>query len=350
MEPQAAEKTLNENPLAGTPLPASVVVLKLQDYGRRPVAEQARLKGELETLAAKALEPLGAAERIVLDAPDALAVVVLDRPQAALELAERCEAAAGELPLCVGVNHGPVRAANDPLRGLGIVGDGIATGMVLAKAATPGRLLASRPFHEALESSKSRRAADLAAAGELTDANVRRHELYTLKPKVARPSGRRALLILVLGSAAIVGLPFAARRFPRAPALNAPAEPGTAEPTAPQATVAKAEPAPVAEPPKPAPVFKPKPATPKSASVRFYVRPHGYVYIDGVAKGRTPPLSRLEINPGKHAIEVRNGHYPPLKLQVNLSRAEEMTVTHTFVMPRPREEGLIPRWRRKLGI
>ena len=97
MEPQAAEKTLT--PLAGEPLPASVVVLKLQDYARRPVAEQAKLKGDLEALAAKALEPLGAAERIVLDAPDALAVVVLDRPQAALELAERCEAAARELPL-----------------------------------------------------------------------------------------------------------------------------------------------------------------------------------------------------------------------------------------------------------
>lgn len=338
MEPQAAEKTLT--PLAGEPLPASVVVLKLQDYGRKPVAEQAKLKGDLEALAAKALAPLAVAERIVLDAPDALAVVVLDRPQAALELAERCEAAAGELPLCVGVNHGPVRAANDPLRGTGIVGDGIATGMVLAHAATPGRLLASRPFHEALESSKSRRAADLAAAGELTDANVRRHEIYTLDPKPARPSTWRALLIVAAVAIVIVAIPFVLHRFPAKLKVDTP-------PAANQ--VARSAPAPEVEAPKPAPP-KPKPVPPKPASIRFHVRPHGYVYIDGVAKGRTPPLSRLEISPGRHAIEVRNGRYPPLKLQVNLSRAEEMTVTHTFVTPPRRKEGLIPRWRRRLGI
>ncbi len=353
MEPQAAERTLSPKPLPGAPVTASVVVLKLQDYGRKPVAEQARLKGELEALAAKALEPLDAAERIVLDAPDALVVVVLDRPQAALELAERCESGAGTLALCVGVNHGPVREAHDPLRGPGVVGDGVATGMVLAKAAKPGRLLASRPFHEALEATKSRRAADLAAAGELTDANVRRHELYTLKPKATRPGGRRALLFLVLGSAAIVGLPFLASRFPAGPNLAmppAPPRPVAAKPAEPPPKLAEAAPPPRVEPPKPAPLFKPKPAPAKPASIRFHVKPRGYVYVDGVAKGRTPPLSRLEISPGRHAIEVRYGKYPPLKLSVNLGQAEEMTVTHTFVMPRPREEGLIPKWRRKLGI
>jgi hypothetical protein len=350
MEPQAAENTPNLNPPASEPVPASVVVLKLQDYGRRPVTEQARLKGDLEALASKALQPLGAAERIVLDAPDALAVVVLDRPQAALELAERCEAAAGELPLCVGVNHGPVRAANDPLRGPGIVGDGIATGMVLAHAATPGRLLASRPFHEALEASKSRRAADLAAAGELTDANVRRHQIYTLNPRPARPGAGRALLIVGAVAVVIVAIPFVLHRFPAELKVDEAPAPNQVVRVAPTTNQAEpAAPARTLEPPKP-PAFKPKPAPPKPASILFQVKPHGYVYIDGVAKGRTPPLSRLEISPGRHAVEVRNGRYPPLKLQVNLSRAEEMTVTHTFVTPPPRKEGLIPRWRRKLGI
>jgi len=358
METQAAEKTLEQKGPA--PVPASVVVLRLADFGRQPVTEQARLKGELETLAAKAIEPLAAADRIVLEAPDALAVVVLARPQAALELAERCEAAAGELPLCVGVNHGPVRQANDPLRGAGIVGDGVATGMVLANAATPGRLLASRPFHEALEASSSRRAADLAAAGELTDASVRRHEIFTLKPKTKRPRDRRALVILALGSIAILGLPFLARRFPAGPDMGeapaphepvaAPQPPKVAEaPPAPRAEPPKAEPRKVEEP-KHAPAPKPRPVAPKPASIHFYIKPEGFVYIDGVAKGRTPPLTRIEVSPGKHSIEVRNGEFPPLKLRVNLGRAEEMTVTHSFVAPHPPREGLIPRWRRRLGI
>ncbi|HXZ53055.1 MAG TPA: PEGA domain-containing protein [Burkholderiales bacterium] len=358
MESQAAEKTLAQK--GPSPIPASVVVLRLADFGRQPVTEQARLKGELETVTAKAIEPLAAADRIVLEAPDALAVVVLARPQAALELAERCEAAAGELPLCVGVNHGPVRPANDPLRGAGIVGDGVATGMVLANAATPGRLLASRPFHEALEATSSRRAADLAAAGELTDASVRRHEIFTLKPKTKRPRDRRAFVILALGSLAILALPFLARRFPagpdmsEAPAPREPAAPGPAAeapkiaPAAPKAEELKQESK--AEEPKREPAPKPRPAAPKHASINFYIKPEGIVYVDGVAKGRTPPLKRIEVSPGKHSIEVRNGEFPPLKLRVNLGRAEEMTVTHSFVAPHPQREGLIPRWRHKLGI
>jgi class 3 adenylate cyclase len=354
METQAAEKTLEQKGPA--PVPASVVVLRLADFGRKPVTEQAQLKGELEALAAKAIEPLAAADRIVLEAPDALAVVVLARPQAALELAERCEAAAGALPLCVGVNHGPVRQANDPLRGPGIVGDGVATGIVLANAATPGRLLASRPFHEALEATSSRRAADLAAAGELTDASVRRHEIFTLKPKTKRPRDRRAFVILALGSLAILALPFVARRFPAGPNLSEAPAPHAAAPAAPEPKH-QAEPAPAPhekpEPerrPKAEPAPRPKPAAPKPASIRFHIKPEGFVYIDGVAKGRTPPLTHIEVSPGRHSIEVRNGEFPPLKLRVSLGRAEEMTVSHSFVAPHPPREGLIPRWRRRLGI
>ncbi|MGA8051802.1 MAG: PEGA domain-containing protein, partial [Burkholderiales bacterium] len=115
--------------------------------------------------------------------------------------------------------------------------------------------------------------------------------------------------------------------------------------------------------PEPAPAAAPRPkaveekhalapARPplRLASVRFHIKPRGDVFVDGVAKGRTPPLSRIELRPGTHTIEVRNGEYPPLKLRVNLGEAEEMTVTHSFVTPHQQKEGLIPRWRRKLGL
>ena len=53
-------------------------------------------------------------------------------------------------------------------------------------------------------------------------------------------------------------------------------------------------------------------------------------------KGPTPPLAQLEVSPGSHTVEVRNGAFPPLRVQVHLAQAEEMTIRHTFVAPKPR--------------
>ena len=171
------------------PALASVIVLKIHEFTRRPVADQVRLKSQLEALVALAIRPVPAAGRIVLEMADGAAVVVLGGGQAALEVAERSQAAAADLPLCIGVNHGPVMSASDPLRGPGLVGDGLAAGMTLANAATPGHFLASRSFHDTLEADASGRADELKLAGVFTDPQVRTHELFTLDRKAA--SARR---------------------------------------------------------------------------------------------------------------------------------------------------------------
>ena len=71
----ARAATLNET----APGLASVVVLKLQEFTRKPVADQVKLKARLDALVTFAIRPLPTAARIVLDAPEGIAVVVVDK-------------------------------------------------------------------------------------------------------------------------------------------------------------------------------------------------------------------------------------------------------------------------------
>ena len=83
-----------------TSLIASVVFLRIQDFARRPASEQARLRAQLEAVVAVTTAELEPASRIVLEASDGTAVVVLQDPRGALRLAERAlTAAAAGLPL-----------------------------------------------------------------------------------------------------------------------------------------------------------------------------------------------------------------------------------------------------------
>ena len=303
------------------PTLASVIVLKLQEFARLPVAEQARLKAQLEAVVALAIQPLPQGGCIVLDAPDAIAIAVLDGPEDALALAERSQAAAADLRLCIGVNHGAVKPAPDAQRGPGLVGDGLAAGMTLANAAKPGRFVVSRSFREALAAEAPERAANLSSLGVITDSSVRTHEVFGID-RGAGASRRRWLF--AGGSAAalvMIGLGLAARR-----------------------------------------VLKP-PLFP--AVIGLEITPHGEVFLDGVWQGKSPPLKRLEVPPGPHRIEVRSFPQPPLKLEATLGSAEQMTITHSFDAPTPatpprsakapkgakkKEEGFIDRMRRELGI
>lgn len=284
---------LNSN--APAPTLASVIVLRIREFTRKPVVEQIGLKTQLETLVRHAIEPLAPADRAVLDAPDGLAVVVLGSPGRALELAQRSQSAAADLSLCIGVNHGPVKAAADALRGPGLVGDGLASGVTLANAATPGRLVASRSFREALKAESPARAASLRAAGTFIDANVRTHELFALDRRPAFVRRWRLMGFGALTVAAIIGAGFAAR-FARL----------------------------ALEPPPPPPPIR-------TAVIRLEITPRGDVYIDGVMQGSSPPLKEIEVYPGPHAIEVRNRTHPPLRLELNLGSGDEMTISHTFV-------------------
>lgn len=278
------------NDAISPPALATVVALRIRDFLRAPVAEQVRLKDQLEAIAETALAPIASDARIVLDASDGLVLVVLAGPGQALEVAERVQTGARTLALLVGVDYGPVRAVDHDRRGSGLVGDGIAAGIALAGATIPGRIATSRSFREVLEWAAPGRAAELVAAGSFTDARTRTHEMYAWEPRARGARRRRFIAAGALGAAGILGLGAAARVL-----------------------------------------LQERQARP--AVLEFNVSPRGDVVVDGVVKGATPPLKRLEVGPGARVIEIRAAGYPSLKLDVNLAPQQTMTIQHTFAKP-----------------
>ena len=169
---------------------ASVTFLKIQEFARRPVSEQARLRAQLAAVVAVTAAEIEPARRIVLEASDGVAVLVLGDPPAALRLAERAlTAVAAGLPLSAGLNHGAVQIAEGgnggkggkgrkARSGEGMAGDGIAVAASVAEFATPPRLLASRAFRDALADAAPGAEAALVPAGTFTDTGLRAHELF----------------------------------------------------------------------------------------------------------------------------------------------------------------------------
>jgi class 3 adenylate cyclase len=181
---------------------ASVVFLKIQEYARRPVQEQARLRAQLEAVLAVTLAELAPEKRIVLDAADGTAVAVLADPEAALRLAERAlPAMTAGLPLCIGINHGTVQMASGGESGM--IGDGIAVAASVAEFASPSRVLISRSFRDALADITPGMEAGFFPAGVFTDGRLRTHELFFADKQAARRRHRR---LLALGVAAVIGL------------------------------------------------------------------------------------------------------------------------------------------------
>src|SRR5258705_6901954 len=89
---------------------ASVVFLRIQDFARRPASEQARLRAQLEAVIAVTAAELDPAARIVLEASDGAALVLLGDPVGALRIAQRAlTASAAGLPLSAGLNHGALQ-------------------------------------------------------------------------------------------------------------------------------------------------------------------------------------------------------------------------------------------------
>ena len=273
----------------GAPVLASVVVLAVHDLTRKTVAEQGRVRTQIEDLVRNALRPLPVAQRIVLDAPQGIVAVLLYGPGAALEFAERVQAGAAELPLCIGINYGPVTIAEDANGGRALVGDGVAAGMTMAQAGAPARMMVSRPFQEALQEDDPDSAARLSSRRRAHGYAGPRARTFHAGPGAVRSGRRRLAITGIVAFAGILTLGVVARLALYGSGLRG-----------------------------------------APAVIEFQVKPRGEVFVDGVLKGSTPPLTRMEITSGHHTIEVRNSPYPPLKVEVNPGPAEEMTIAHSF--------------------
>lgn len=67
-----------------------------------------------------------------------------------------------------------------------------------------------------------------------------------------------------------------------------------------------------------------------SAMLSFAVSPWGEVHVNGKLQGVSPPLQELEIGPGRHRIEIRNGAAQPHVVTVNARSGEHIRIKHKF--------------------
>jgi hypothetical protein len=278
---------------SASPIQAHVAFLRIPGFDGRSVAEQASLKDRLESRVRAAIGSIPEAERLVLDADDGVALVLFGDAVRALRIAQSLRGE--EAFLQVGVNHGPLALTGEST-GDAVFGDGLAAAAAAARFATPERILVTQEFRARLEEDSPEIAADLVSAGEFSDAQLRRHQLYTPDPQRGATRRRRYLVRLGGGVLAILLLGGVAREarqwfFPVRPAV-----------------------------------------------INFAVKPRGEVFVDGAAKGRTPPLDRIEVEAGRHVVTIRNPGYPPLQLTLNLEAGQQTTITHTFVARRAPEQ------------
>lgn len=182
------------------PALSSVVLLRLRDYARRPVAEQARLSAQLDAVLAVLLPDMPAHQRIVLEGGGVAAVAVLGNAPAALALAERAlRASQAGLGLAIGIDHGPVElTAGDA--GDALAGDGMATAAVIAAFAADGGLLVSKNFYTALVQAQPGERSALVPAGQVSDAGLRTHQVFGLDREASRRRRQRFIVAAVTSS------------------------------------------------------------------------------------------------------------------------------------------------------
>lgn len=270
-------------PRQPVPVAAGVAYLRLAGFDGLAVAAQAALKTRLEARVRHALDTLAPDERIVLDAEDGVAIVHFGEPVRALALAQ----ALRDDSVQAGLNHGPLAVTGRDADAR-VFGDGIAAAAAAARFAPPGRLFVTSGFAGALEATRPDRAAELAPAGEYTDTRVRLHAFYTPDPERRATRRHRMAAYALAGILGILVLGVAGREAMRT-------------------------------------FFPPRPAT-----VFLDVKPRGFVTVDGISHGRTPPLTAIDLPPGRHRLRITNERQPPLEFSMDLAPGEQVTVTHTF--------------------
>jgi hypothetical protein len=288
---------------------ANVLFLRMRGWMDEPRPRQEERRDRLLELARAAIEGWAAPDRVVLEAPGGLAIVGCVPPSVALQAARHVAGEGDDAQLAIALHQGPVRALGDE-QAPRVQGDGIDTAAALASFAGTQPIVASRDFREALALQSPREAENLRAAGEMVDDRLRAHDLFVFDPAPAHARATRRQVMALLGLVGLLGAGVAGReardRWEEAH---------------------------------------------RPAILQLDIRPTGELYVDGERKGTVPPLVRVSVPPGPHTIEVRNGRFKPVKMDVELSPGEELQVKHVFAMPpsrpsthkRKHEPGLLDR-------
>ena len=65
------------------------------------------------------------------------------------------------------------------------------------------------------------------------------------------------------------------------------------------------------------------PANPNgSATYRLQIQPWGTVFVDGVDRGVSPPIKRLQLSPGRHTVRVTNPNFQERVLEVDTANGD----------------------------
>lgn len=274
------------------PVLANVLVLRLRDGDAQDAAERARLREKLAEQLRTALAGWPPERRVVLDAPRGFAVAGEVDEAVALEAAVRLLHDGADVPAAIGLHRGAVRAVQGGEAATRITGDGLDTAAAIAAMPDAPPIAASQAFRDALAASAPRLASELRPAGELVDAALRSHALYAHDPVAAGRQRLRRGLLAAAGIVLVLGAGQAAREARES-----------------------------------------YEAAHRPALIHLDIRPGGEVYVDGERKGAAPQLAKLWVPPGPHAIEVRNGRFKPLRMEVQLQPGEAIQVKHVFAAP-----------------
>jgi class 3 adenylate cyclase len=361
----------------------TVVFIDIVGFSKKAVADQLRIKQQLNQLLATALQPVPPKDRIILDTGDGAAVSFLGDPEDGLflGLALRDALAADDntLQLRTGINLGPVRLVKDINNQPNIIGDGINVAQRVMDFAAPNQVLSSRSYYEVISALSTEHAKLFKFEGSRTDKHVREHEIYALgnapapqrapRMKTAHAAAfeklgntastarsgllRRPWLTTVLTVILILSTAVLIRTTIRNPALVDDTAAVVEEPAVPLRKSPGAQPAPAAEVKPPAAPAKTKtkpestakakaakktePATTRETAagsntghVRLNVLPWGEVYVNDRKFGVAPPLRDIALKPGAHRIEIRNPGFASYVQFIDLDAGEEIKIVHRF--------------------
>lgn len=72
---------------------------------------------------------------------------------------------------------------------------------------------------------------------------------------------------------------------------------------------------------------KPKPVP---VQVRLDIRPWGEVWINGIARGISPPVKEVRLIPGKYQVVLRNADLPPYRATLEIKAGKPAVISHVF--------------------
>jgi eukaryotic-like serine/threonine-protein kinase len=140
--------------------------------------------------------------------------------------------------------------------------------------------------------------------------------------------GVPAALIVVVGAWGL-----ARKRAPRSEESAAKIAAASGPPlvAAPPSTpVEAAAPVETIPPPVAAPAAREAPPPKPMGRLVLAVTPWGVVYVDGIRKGISPPLTEIKLTPGKHVVEIRNTTFRTYRQSVNLRGEGSVKIKHKF--------------------